>query len=343
MSLLEKIYKKFISRLSIGGVGASILFLSIMPTIVSAHVKWFAHSTGYARPYQLADWPVVGTIAACIAALLIGAWASKKLDVPRWLKKFMERWSSAALSIASIGFGLSFLIFSYEGFIFAPNLIPHGGAGLSASALLIIQAVAGAMIFLGFFEKVGGFLLVVLFWLGIRQFGFAEMMDTFEMLGFALYAMIVGRPKWRIADVHVFHHLAHKLHAYGVPFLRVATGLNLIILGFSEKIMAPALTQNFLQRYDWNFMHHVLGLEWFTDYWFAFCAGSVETMLGVFLLFGICTRLTTLVLAVFLIATLVLLGPVELIGHLPHFSIAVVMLVMGAGARLKIGSSHSKE
>jgi uncharacterized membrane protein YphA (DoxX/SURF4 family) len=124
-----------------------------------------------------------------------------------------------------------------------------------------------------------------------------------------------------------------------VPFLRTATGLNLIILGFSEKIISPGLTQNFLSHYDWNFMQ-ALGFEWFTDYWFAFCAGSFETLLGIFFLFGLFTRLTTLALAGFLVTTLALLGPVELMGHLPHFSIAVVLLIMGAGARLKFGKKE---
>jgi uncharacterized membrane protein YphA (DoxX/SURF4 family) len=313
----------------------SLFVLSILtiPSIVSAHVKWFATPGTYVRPYQITGVPVILTILGCLLVICIGAYLDRKLSVPKWTGHFMNRWASAALSIASIGFGLSFIIFSIQGFIFAPNL--------SATPLLLaIQAIAGVMIFLGLFEKVGGFLLVVLFGLSVRQFGFMEMMDTFEMLGFALYAMIVGRPKWRIVDIHIFKNITHKLHAYGVPILRVATGLNLIILGFSEKIMAPSLTQDFLARYDWNFMYHMLGLEWFTDYWFAFCAGSVEVLFGVFLLFGLITRITIVGLAVFLVTTLILLGPLELIGHLPHFSIAIVLLVMGAGARLKYGKKE---
>lgn len=310
-----------------------ILSILAIPTIAAAHVKWFAKPGEYVRPYQITDMPVILTIVVSFIIICVGVYLDRKLNVPKWMGRFMNRWASVALSIASIGFGLSFIIFSIKGFIFAPNLP-------ATPLLLAIQAVAGVMIFLGLFEKIGGFLLVVLFGLSVQQYGFMEMMDTFEMLGFALYAMIVGRPKWRIVDVHIFKNITHKLHAYGVPILRVATGLNLIILGFSEKIMAPALTQNFLAHYDWNFMHHVLGLEWFTDYWFAFCAGSVEVLFGVFLLLGLVTRLTIIGLAVFLVTTLILLGPIELIGHLPHFSIAIVLLVMGAGSRLKFGKKE---
>ena len=88
----------------------------------------------------------------------------------------------------------------------------------------------------------------------------------------------------------------------------------------------------FLEKYDWNFMHHFFGLTWFSDYWFAYSAGVVESLFGIFLILGLVTRLTIVALAVFLVTTLILLGPVELIGHLPHFSIAAVLLVFGAGS-----------
>lgn len=320
--------KKIISRI----FAATALFLGSLPLLASAHVKWFAESTGNARPYELTDLPVLLAIAIVIVAVAFGIYLEKKLDLPRWFKIFKETWAPHALSIASIGFGLSFLIFSYNGFIFAPNLI---ASGVTGNTLLLIQAIAGVMIFFGFYERIGGFLLVILFALGFKEFGLAGMMDAFEMLGFALYAMIVGRPKWKIVDTNFFHLILHKMHSYGVPLLRTAVGLNLIILGFSEKILAPAMTQNFLAQYNWNFMQ-TIGFEYFTNYWFAFAAGASEILLGIFLLLGIVTRTTTLALAIFLTTSMILLGPVEIIGHLPHFSIAIVLLVLGAGSRLRL-------
>ena len=176
--------------------------------------------------------------------------------------------------------------------------------------MLVLQGIAGVMMLLGLYERVGGFLLVMLFALGIKSFGAIEMLDTLEMLGFALYAMIVGRPKWSIAEIGFLQGVSHRIHAYGHPFLRVATGLNLIVLGFSEKILAPSLTADFLSRYDWNFMQ-AAGIQWFTDYWFAFAAGVAEILFGIFFVLGIITRTTTIALAVFLCASLVLLGPVS--------------------------------
>lgn len=309
------------------------LALIFSPLITYAHVKWFAESVNPVRPYALTDIPVISAIIIVFIIILIGIYLEKKLTLPKWFEVFENKWAAYFLSIASIGFGLSFLIFSYYGFIFAPNLLATGQFG---NTLILIQTLAGAMILFGIYERVGGLLLVVLFAFGIRAYGLTEMVDTLEMLGFALYAMIIGRPKWKIVDTNILQRISHRIHSYGLPLLRVGTGLNLIILGFSEKILTPSLTENFLSQYHWNFMQ-TIGFEQFSDYWFAFSAGATETLFGIFFLLGLVTRVTTLALSVFLTTSLILLGPIELIGHLPHFSIAIVLLVLGSGSRLHIG------
>lgn len=310
-------------------------FALLLPIGAFAHVKWFAEETEAVRPYSLSDLPVIFAIIVSIAIILIGIYLDKRLRVPLSLGNIIERSAPYALSLASIGFGLAFLIFSYGGFIFAPNLVVEGGFG---SLLLIIQAIAGLLILFGLYERLGGLLLLCLFTLGVLHFGWTEMMDTLEMVGFAFYAIIVGRPRWRIREIHVLQRFTHHIHAYGLPLLRVGTGLNLIILGFSEKIFAPALTADFLTHYNWNFME-LLGFTWFSNYWFAFAAGVSEILFGVFFLLGLVTRTTMVCLAAFLVTTLYLLGPVEIVGHLPHFSIAIVLLVLGTGSRLHLVKS----
>lgn len=309
-----------------------VLVSVLMPAVALAHVKWFAEPIEQVPAYSLSDFPVILSIVLGLVILLIGLYLDKKLEVPKWFSNFIEKYAPSVISIASIGFGLSFLIFSFYGFVFAPNLPAFGDMG---SLLISIQALAGLMILFGIYERVGGALLVVLFGLSVWEYGFAEMADTFEILGFAFYAMIMGRPKWRFIESDFVSHLVHKTHQYGISILRIGTGLNLMILGFSEKILSPSLTQNFLAHYDWNFMQ-ALGFEWFTNYWFAYSAGVVEFLFGLFFLLGLITRVSILALAGFLVTTLVLLGPVELVGHLPHFSIACVLLVFGAGSRLHL-------
>ncbi|MEX0931768.1 MAG: DoxX family membrane protein [Candidatus Paceibacterota bacterium] len=307
-------------------------FFGLTPLLASAHVKWFAEPVGYVRPYEITDVPVTIWIISIFAIVLLGVYLDKKLKVPSWILSHLTRLAPVALSLASVGFGLAFLIFSYNGFIFAPNLPAEGTLG---TALIALQALAGVMFLFGIHERVGALLLIVLFGLGVKEFGSHEMIDTLEMLGFAVYALIIGRPRWHLVETKWIQPYVHKLRPYGLPLLRVGTGLNLMVLAFTEKIFAPELTQDFLAHHPWNFMQ-ALGFESFTDYWFAFSAGMGEFIFGLFFLLGLVTRLTTLALAGFLLTTLVLLGPIELIGHLPHFSIAIALLFLGAGSRFTL-------
>lgn len=305
------------------------LLFVLVPSVTFAHVKWFAESVEYVEPYKITDIPVIISICIVLFIIILAIVLEKKLNVPSRINNILEKWSPYALSVAGIGFGLAFLIFTFYGFVFAPNLIAEGDSGY---LMLVIQGLVGLMFLFGFYEKLGGVLLLFLFVLGVREYGAIEMLDTIEILGFAIYAIIVGRPKWKIKDTQIFNKLTHTIHDYGNPILRVGTGLNLMVLAFSEKILTPSLTNNFLQSHNWNFME-VFGMS---DYWFAFSAGVAEFTFGILLVLGLITRLTTIALAVFLVITLYLLGPMELVGHLPHFSIAIVLLILGSGKRLKL-------
>ncbi len=307
-----------------------VSFLLLSPFVTFAHVKWFATPEKQIPFYKITDPNVILAIILGLVIVGFGIYLEKKLKVPNRLNASIEKWAPKVLSLASIGFGLAFIIFSIQGFIFAPNLPPVGTVG---TLMLVLQFVAGVMILLGLYERIGGLLIIILFILGISEYGMYEMLDTLEMIGFAIYVIIIGRPKWKIKDTNLIEPITHPMHSYGLPILRVATGLNLILLGFTEKILSPSLTDNFLSTHNWNFMQ-TLGFEGFTNYWFAFSAGSVEILFGIFFLLGLITRTTTICLAIFLATTLVLLGPIELVGHLPHFSIAIVLLVLGSGSKL---------
>ncbi|MFZ2522358.1 MAG: DoxX family membrane protein [Minisyncoccia bacterium] len=307
-------------------------FLITLPQISLAHVKWFAEPVREVSSYRFNDIWVISWILICSAVIGLGVYFERKISVPNWVIKISQKYGDLAHTICSIGIGLSLILFSYNGYIFAPNLPLQNSLG---TALLVLQALVGGIIVLGFFVRVASVLLLALFVFGIIQNGFVEMLDTLEILGISIYLFIAGRAKWSLGDFRLLESLTKKLTDFSVPLLRVFVGLNLIILGFSEKILNPSLTQSFLSEYHWNFMQN-MGFLWFTDYWFAFSAGVAESLIGVFLVLGLLTRLTTLALAGFLVTTLILLGPVELIGHLPHFSIAIVFLVFGSGNKLKI-------
>lgn len=307
-------------------------FLFLSPLVVSAHVKWFAQSGMEVRPYSLSDSWVISWIVIVLLVVIVGYILEKRLPVPEKVYDFGSKYGDVVHSICTIGIGLSLILFSLNSYVFAPNMVSGGDY---VGALLFLQGLSGVMIFLGFYERVGAVILAFCYVLAVGTYGFVEMLDALDILGIAVYILIIGRPKWKLISHDLLESFGRKYHSFGVPSLRAFTGLNLVILGFSEKILNPSLTQSFLEHYHWNFMQ-ALGFEWFSNYWFAFSAGVMESLIGLFFILGFVTRLTTLALAGFLVTTLILLGPVELIGHLPHFSIAIVFLVLGSGNRLKI-------
>lgn len=304
--------------------------LVFLPVVALAHVKWFAQEKEYVRPYSISDGFVISWIIVSVLIVLAGVYFERKISLPRSIVEKFKRIAPYVHSIAQIGFGISLIIFSIKGFIFAPNLPVEG---LLSILMRVVEFISGAMILLGYFERLGAILVLALFFMSVYLHGAIEMLDALEVFGFSLYLLIYGRPNMRLSNK--FNIGDFQLNEYAVPILRIFTGLNLFVLGFSEKILNPSLTQNFLEVHNWNFMD-ALGFHMFTNYWFAFSAGVVESLFGVFLILGLVTRFTTVTLAIFLASTLVLLGPVELMGHLPHFSIAIIFLILGSGDRLKI-------
>ena len=293
--------------------GAGIL----IPGLALAHVRWFAESVAPARAYQLTDFPVMAAIAICLVAVLTGFALERAVRVPAAVATFARRWTPLALSLTTLGTGAALILFAIQGFLFSPNLA-------ASTPVLIVEALAGLMLLVGFHVRYAGIVIMGLFAYGFAHYGTLPMIEALEIAGLA------GRPRLVTGDAPLPFR---SMKEYALPVLRVATGLNLIILGFSEKILAPGLAADFLAHHSWNFMA-ALGFTGFTDYWFAFAAGASEALIGLFLVLGLMTRITTVALAVFLASTLLILGPVELLGHLPHFSIAISLLVIGSGPRL---------
>ena len=113
--------------------------------------------------------------------------------------------------------------------------------------------------------------------------------------------------------------------------LRVGLGLTLATLALHNKLLNPDLALTFFDEHPMNFMP-LLGFPQFTNLHFAFAVGVAELAMGMLLIWGIATRFVTGILATFLISTLVMFGPSELIGHLPLFGIAAVLIIRGGGS-----------
>lgn len=304
------------------------LTLLITPSLAFAHTKWFApatlehYSTNAPTALYLAVWVVI--IAAIVG---IGAW----LERQGWLTlAILEPKKSHAFPRAASTFamvvGAFLLIAGTHTYLFSPNLTPWTGI---PSFLIYIQILIGIAFLIGLASRTSGILLALLWG---AQFFFIDAVTVIEniwVLSTAVFITLMGNDYFSVTSYSLLRPYVAPLKQYALSILRIGTGLTLMILGLSEKILAPEFGINFLSQYHWNFMAS-LGLP-FTDYLFTLSAGAVEFLFGLVFLLGIMTRLNALVVAIVFTIPLFLLGPIELAGHLPHFAAVVMLLLFGNG------------
>lgn len=318
---IYKFYKNSISMFILAA-------LTIYVSPVHAHLKWFTDDSqkqtyvyNDVMAYSLA-WIGIG-----IVLILIG------IIIDRVLPKISASWQPGDIekystSIFGIFIGISLITSTLEGNLFSMNI---NDAGVLHTVLLLCEGFIGVSLVFGLAVRQASIFLIAL-WLVVTQAaGVVVTVENLWILGAAIFLLLRGRPLLRYSQEDIFSFLDARINqAQALTFLRVFLGANLIFLGFSEKILVPELGMAFLQDHPWNFMGQ-LGLTWFSDGLFVFSAGAVEIILGIFLMAGWVVRLTAAVLATFFLIPPFFMGPAELIGHIPHISIVIMLLLFGRG------------
>lgn len=319
-------HPNFVACAALGLTGATCC-----ATTAFAHVRWFVDGTATVEtfePYRLTDPEVLAWIA--IALTLISLSVFLELRLPN-IRIVDTKTRHDFIEILRVFTGMSMLLTAYEGAIIAPHLVAFGTFGL---ILLFAQAGIGIMLIANRFVRHAAILMVLLH-LGLAiKFGVVAALEYLIMVGIAVFLLINNLPT---AD------LRGRFKPYSVALLRILTGISLIALGFSEKLFGAMMAESFLALYQWNFMG-ALGFEFFTDRLFVLSAGVIEVVFGIILVLGTTTRLNILAFSLVLFASNVLFlvqgeneaALVEFVGHMPVIGVALILLLLGAGQRLKV-------
>ncbi|MEM7753281.1 MAG: hypothetical protein AAF230_07695 [Pseudomonadota bacterium] len=206
--------------------------------------------------------------------------------------------------------------------------------GSSGLALLFLQAVIGIMLIANRWIIIAALLMLLL------HMGVALKFGKFSALEYAIY---IGIALFLLFNAIPDDALREKLKPYSVDALRIWTGVSLVALAIGEKLAPTALGQVFVAQYQWNFMQ-ALGVTFFDDALFVLSAGMVEAFIGVVLILGTTVRLAVLALSIMMaVSNIVFIiegnneaALVEFIGHMPIIGVALVLLLLGYGQRLKI-------
>lgn len=302
----------------------------LVPGEAIAHTRWFADHelqpfrTSEPTALYLTIWLLICTTIVAIGySLERRGWFQF-----RWL---MPRAFDRAASAFTMVTGAFLMIAGTHEYLFSPNLTTEHGVPM---VFIIVQLVIGLAFLIGVYARLAALLLGALWILGVLVIGVVPMLEDFWILTTAAFVFIMGNDYFSIVSFRAVAPFAHRYRGFALPILRLGVGATLFILGFSEKILHPEFGINFLQQYDWNFMH-LIGFP-FSDYLFVISAGAVESLFGLVFLLGIVTRLNALVVATVFSIPIFLLGPIELAGHLPHFAAIVLVLLFGAGNHFKL-------
>lgn len=301
-----------------------------------AHEKWFheAHAFPLRTDLFLRPLPLAFLGAVLLATLAAGLlWRARGgrgfVPAPEAFGATGDRRAALyglAPLLLAIHVAVPLLVNGVQGHLFSPdNALP----GAWRYLLGLAQTGIALALFYGALTRLAALALAGLWALGLFVVGPEPMLDNALYLGFAAFFFFAGRGPISV-DRLLFPRLEPRADrlAWAVPALRIGLGISLVVVAFTEKFLNQPLALAFLQQYPLNFSG-AFGMPLSNEV-FVLCAGSVELLVGLFLLFGIFPREIVLVAWVPINMSLTVFNWVELIGHLPIYGMLAVLLLWTA-------------
>ena len=313
-------------------VPVTALALALMPWSVMAHERWFTPRGPYWDPNLGRLWSLPMLLAVVSAAGAVGLLylGQRWTGDPLWPRPpVLQRLEPSAAAILGVQTAITMIFAATRLDLFVPNIeLPDNALGVAVAGIAILAAFS---FITGVLARTGAAITASLF---LLCFAFGEWYEALEQVlfvGIAFYLIAVGRGVVRYGSGEEEDRsvLTDALLPQALTILRLCAGLTILVLGLSEKLLAPGLGEAFLQEYpDFNFMRE-LGFDWWTNRRFVYAAGIVEFTAGAALLSGYLTRVTILGLWIPFNLGIAFLPPEELIGHLPILATIYVLLVRG--------------
>ena len=321
----EKFIKKI--SLSIGG-----LLGIVNSTTVLAHVKWFETNEGKFE-YDIFVWDPLtfSIIMGAMIFLILSTYfelltykntrALKVLRAPLAATHYIHPLLKLAVAILFLGNII-------QGHFVAPN-IP------TLNPLFETWLQAGLILCLLYKTELFSALLLLLSAGLFYVHGFDIAIDyCFELAAIAL-GLWTSKPRNRSADNQVFYagfYTSQSKLGLATTCLRLGLGIQLIVLSLHDKLLDPGLALHFLENNaEFNFMRWI-GFQTFSDIHFVLASGLAELIFGLSLLANASTRISAGLIVFFFALTGVVLGPQELLGHIPILAVALILLLNPAPA-----------
>ncbi|MBI4267070.1 MAG: DoxX family membrane protein [Chloroflexi bacterium] len=321
-------------RVILGGLIGIITLLLGQAHTAYAHERWFVDFGSHSGEGFSLDL-TIGLILGATVLLVVLAFVIERMGrSEKWhlraekTQRFLPR--GAEWRVLAVLVGVMLIANALMGVFLAPNLIPED-SGLAILSR-IVQIVIGVLLLSQIVFSLAGVLVLAALPLATLFFPLNLLIDyVFEFASLGLTFIFVGISscpdqllcRFSKGDSERYSDLA-------LISARVGTGLTFVALALHNKLLNPDMAMTFLDDYPLNFMP-LLGFDNFSNLHFIFAAGVVELAVGLLLIVGIATRFVAAIVTGLLFTTLIILGPAELIGHMPIMGLALLFLFRGAG------------
>lgn len=301
------------------------------------HERWFLDESKF--PVQFSTWstsnsliPVAVAVGITVAATVVYRARGRQSVVPGPIALGMPWENYVKLLtwvplVIGVHMGVTLLVSGVSRQFFVPNLqLPENFIG----GVLGMVEIAIALSFIyGALARPAAAALGVTWIFGMLIFGPLRLIEHIEIPGVAFFLFATGRGPLAFDMVlGKLNKPVKPLIPHAVPVLRVALGIGLTIVAFTEKLWNIPMGLAFLSEHNFNFFPYI-GLPGIDDTKFLLIAGTVELLVGLMLIAGTYVRLVILVTLIPFNLTLPFLGWRELVGHLPTYGILALLLLWG--------------
>jgi uncharacterized membrane protein YphA (DoxX/SURF4 family) len=304
------------------------LLFFLIPFSASAHVKWFVESKeivershGLVPFYGLTSTEVLAWSFLVLLVLAVFKLMDRIIKSPAAIEAFSARHERTIQRVSQAILGLFLICTAYFWrTVISPDAPANNGL---TTALLYAQALVGAMYVFTIRPRWASIGLFALTLTTLFTSGFVALLENAILFSMASYFFILHSKEGS-------RERAWK--PYGVEIVRIGTGITLITLAFTEKLLFPELSLEFLKTHPWNFMQPLL--PWFDDKLFVLSTGFAELAFGLLFVAGYLTRITTILIASFFatsVTTMLLRHQAWEAEDLVVYAAAVLFLFFGNG------------
>ena len=304
---------------------------------MALHERWFTDEVMF--PVQWGTWATPGSLVTVAVAVGITLVATaiyrargRRSVVPGPISLGMP-WDNYVTLLTwvplviGVHMGVTLLVSGVSRQLFVPNLeLP---VNLLGGVLGLVEIAIALSFIYGALARPAAAALGLLWLIGALVFGPLRLIEHTEILGIAFFLFATGRgPLAFDMALDRLNKPVSSLIPYAVPVLRIALGVGLTVVAFTEKLWNIPMGLAFLADHHFNFFPYI-GLPGIDDTKFLLIAGAMELLVGLMLIAGTYVRLIIIVTLIPFNLTLPFLGWRELVGHLPTYGILALLLLWG--------------